>query len=173
MNRSRAVVVGVGLALLLGVPGAATAVATIRSADIVDGQVRTPDLAAGAVTSKKVADDSLKGGDIQESTLERVPDAARVSGLRVVKVFVDDHESTSGDLLSMADLRVRYSCNNPGELFVYARVLDGSDGSSPTTPTQAALRASPRTGRRWRSPRWPSGTRRSGTSSTSIPQVAW
>ena len=46
----------------------------------------------------------------------------------MAKVFLDDHESNSGQLLSMADLRIRYSCNNPGELFVYARVLATSPG---------------------------------------------
>lgn len=128
MTTTRTVLVGTALALLIGVPGAATAVATIRSADIVDGQVKGQDLANGAVTSKKVGADSLRGQDIDESTLARVPDAARIDGLEVVKVFVDDHESNSGDLLSMADLRIRYSCHNPGELYVYARVLSGSTG---------------------------------------------
>lgn len=128
MTTRRTVLVGAALALVVGLPGAATAVATIRSVDIVDGQVKNQDLANGAVSSNKVRTDALTGQDIDESTLGRVPDAARVGGLEVAKVFVDDHESNSGELLSMADLRIRYSCNNPGELYVYARVLAGSSG---------------------------------------------
>lgn len=29
----------------------------------------------------------------------------------------------------MADLRIGYACQNPGDLYVYARVLDGSPGA--------------------------------------------
>jgi hypothetical protein len=68
------------LALFLALTGtSAYAANTVFSADIVDGEVKTPDLAASAVTagklgpdvvsSAKVLDNSLKGDDIQESTL--------------------------------------------------------------------------------------------------------
>jgi hypothetical protein len=65
------------------VPGTATGLVAIRSADTVDGQVKTQDLALGAVTSKKVAYDSLGGH--RRGHVGRVPNAARVGGLKVVK----------------------------------------------------------------------------------------
>ena len=129
MTNGRTVGIGLVLVALLSVPVTATAVATIRSADIVDGQVKTQDLAKSAVTSKKVAHNALKGSDIKESSLGRVPEAASLHGLTVKKVFLDKHESGSGNLLSMAGLRVRYSCNNPGELFVYAKAEASSEGT--------------------------------------------
>lgn len=42
---------------------------TVFSDDIVDGQVTTPDLQSGAVTSGKVLDGSLKGKDIAASSV--------------------------------------------------------------------------------------------------------
>ena len=81
------------LALLLVLAGGtAYAANTIFSADIVDGQVKTPDLANGAVTvgearrrrdhgrqgqgrhaaGRDVLDNSLKGADIDESTLSNI-----------------------------------------------------------------------------------------------------
>jgi len=70
---------------------AAYAANTIRSSDIVDGQVKNQDLADNAVGTKKIQDgsvlgadikdNSLGGADIKESTLGEVPNAARVAGL--------------------------------------------------------------------------------------------
>ena len=70
-------------AVLVTAPTSAYAVATIRSGDIVDGEVRAPDLGTNAVRSAKildgtvfgndVADGSLTGTDIAESTLGQVP----------------------------------------------------------------------------------------------------
>jgi hypothetical protein len=68
------------LALVLALSGgAAYAANTIYSADIVDGQVKRPDIGANAVTSGKVGDDSLTGADILESTLLGV-NAGRLGG---------------------------------------------------------------------------------------------
>ena len=127
MVSASTITVGAGLAVLLGFPAAAATVATVRSADIVDGQVRRPDLGTDAVASGKVANNSLTGADILESSLGRVPDAATVHGLQVRKVFLEV-DPGSGQVLSMAGLRIRYSCNNPGELFVYAQAAQGSGG---------------------------------------------
>src|SRR5215204_6215726 len=72
--------------------GAAYAANTVFSSDIVDGEVKTPDLAGAAVTTEKIAqgavstekvkddnltggdvfDNSLKGRDIDESTLSNI-----------------------------------------------------------------------------------------------------
>jgi hypothetical protein len=51
------------LCLVVG-GGSAYAANTIFSTDIVDGEVKTPDLASGAVTGGKVADNSLSGTDV-------------------------------------------------------------------------------------------------------------
>jgi hypothetical protein len=50
--------------------GTAYAANTVFSSDIVDGQVKTPDLDGGAVISEKVADESLKGRDVFDNTLK-------------------------------------------------------------------------------------------------------
>ena len=50
--------------------GTAYAANTVFSSDIVDGQVKTPDLDGGAVTSEKVADQSLLGRDVFDNTLK-------------------------------------------------------------------------------------------------------
>ena len=48
---------------------------TIGSSDIINGQVKTPDLADNAVRSGKVLNENLTGADINESTLGQVPSA--------------------------------------------------------------------------------------------------
>ena len=55
---------------LLLASGTAYAGNTVFSSDIVDGQVKTPDLDGGAVTSEKVADQSLLGRDVFDNTLK-------------------------------------------------------------------------------------------------------
>jgi hypothetical protein len=53
------------LALFVAVStGGAYAANTVFSTDIVDGEVKTPDLASGAVNGAKVADNSLSGTDV-------------------------------------------------------------------------------------------------------------
>jgi hypothetical protein len=99
------------LALFVALGGTgAYAANTIFSTDIVDGEVKTPDLATGAVTGLKIADgtvswsdltstavtttrikdgsvlgvdmtaDTLTGTQIKESTLGQVPDSAALGG---------------------------------------------------------------------------------------------
>ena len=77
------------LFLVLG-GGFAYAANTVFSSDIVDGQVKTADLDGGAVTSEKVADqtllgrdvfdNTLKGADIDESTLSNVGGGGAAGG---------------------------------------------------------------------------------------------
>ncbi len=83
------------VALFVALTGtSAYAANTVFSADIVNGEVKTPDLAAAAVAdnklgadavnSAKVLDNSLKGDDIQESTLALdLPGTAKVLSKRV------------------------------------------------------------------------------------------
>jgi hypothetical protein len=70
--------------------GTAYAANTVFSSDIVDGQVKTADLDGGAVTSEKVADqtllgrdvfdNTLKGSDIDESTLSSIGGGGAAGG---------------------------------------------------------------------------------------------
>ena len=53
---------------------------TINSRDIIDGEVRTPDLSANSVGSGKIDDDGVRGDDIDERTLGTVP-SARLGGI--------------------------------------------------------------------------------------------
>jgi hypothetical protein len=48
---------------------------TVFSDDIVNGEVKSPDLDASSVGSGKIIDNSVKGTDIDESTLSTVPSA--------------------------------------------------------------------------------------------------
>ena len=54
---------------LVVAPTSAYAVATIRSADIVDGEVKAPDLALNAVRGPKVLDGSLVNQDLAAGTI--------------------------------------------------------------------------------------------------------
>jgi hypothetical protein len=60
--------------------GSAAAALAIRSADIVDGQVMTVDLAKAAVTRKKIAANAVTGATLEESTLGIVPNADQLDG---------------------------------------------------------------------------------------------
>jgi hypothetical protein len=94
------------IALFVALTGtSAYAANTVFSADIVNGEVTTPDLAAAAVTtnklgpdavnSAKVLDDSLKGDDIEESSLAlEFQGTAKVASKRVTLPV-----GTTGDLV--------------------------------------------------------------------------
>lgn len=57
------------LALIVALGGTAYAANTIRSSDIVNGQVKRVDLANNAVTSSKVKNNTLRGSDVKNNTL--------------------------------------------------------------------------------------------------------
>jgi hypothetical protein len=59
---------------------AAWAANTIASEDIINGEVKRPDISADAVDSPRVVNDSLRGADIDESTLGTVP-VAQLGGM--------------------------------------------------------------------------------------------
>ena len=59
----------------------AYAINSIRSADIVDGQVKNQDIGDNAVGNRKIQDNSVIGADINESTLGQVPNAKSVDGI--------------------------------------------------------------------------------------------
>lgn len=65
-------VVGYATAVALAIGGTATALPgtnTVDSGDIINGQVRTQDLAGSSVKSGKVLNNSLKGLDIKDGSL--------------------------------------------------------------------------------------------------------
>jgi hypothetical protein len=135
-------------AVFLGLStGGAYAANTIFSSDIVDGQVKTPDLASaavapdklagGAVTSEKVKDNSLagrdvfdnslKGADIDESTLTSVGGGGPAGG--------DLTGSYPNPLIAQNAVGPGKISNAPsGSDNVNADTLDGLDSSAFTSP---------------------------------------
>jgi hypothetical protein len=72
------------LALFIAAGGGGIAVADhlrVRSSDIVDGQVKAPDIRGGAVGSSKVKNDSLTGEDIRESSLGTVNNSRNLGSI--------------------------------------------------------------------------------------------
>lgn len=53
---------------------------TVRSINIVDGEVKTVDIAKAAVTNKKIASNAVNGAKLDESTLAIVPNADLLDG---------------------------------------------------------------------------------------------
>lgn len=68
------------LMVIVTAPTAAYAALAVRSSDIVDGQVKTQDLALDSVTTGRIRNGQVTGADVLESTLEQVP-AALQGGL--------------------------------------------------------------------------------------------
>ncbi len=68
-HRPRHATIVAYIALMLASAVPASAALNVRSADIVDGQVKQADIGNNAVNASKVAANSLTGADIDESTL--------------------------------------------------------------------------------------------------------
>jgi len=100
MRRPSAALVVAVLALFVSLSGTALAAVVITSnhqvaahtiagangpagdnKNLVPGSVGSPDLHSNAVTSAAVANDSLTGADVKESTLGIVPNASKLGGL--------------------------------------------------------------------------------------------
>ena len=137
---------------LVAAPTSAYAVATIRSADIVDGQVMTvdiaddavrslkirngsiyhQDLAPNAVTGDRVANDSLDGTDlafdsvtgydVNESTLTQVP--AALQGGMGRYGFSGSCDPDSATFVPCSNVQITLS--KPGRLLVVGTVLASS-----------------------------------------------
>ena len=90
IRRNMVAFVALFVAIIMTGGGVAYAANTIRSSDIVDGQVKNQDLADNSVGTHKIQDGSvlgadikdhsLSGADIKESTLGPVPDANTLQG---------------------------------------------------------------------------------------------
>jgi hypothetical protein len=70
------------LALFVALGGVSYAASTaaknsVKSTSIGNGQVKNVDLGSNAVTSSKIKNNSIKGADILESSLSKVPSAAK------------------------------------------------------------------------------------------------
>jgi hypothetical protein len=129
------------LALFLALTGtSAYAADTVFSTDIVDGEVKAPDLATAAVTdaklasnavrSGKVVDDSLTGADIDESSLALTsPDTATVESRSVtaplagggeqVVLEVPDFGQVMVENCSLKSARSSFFNNTAGKVNVY------------------------------------------------------
>ena len=86
---------------------AAYAANTIRSSDIVDGQVKNQDLADNSVGTHKIQDhsvlgvdikdNSLGGAQIKESTLGQVPNAKTIGGRTISELQSHERRRPRGD----------------------------------------------------------------------------
>lgn len=93
--------------------------------NLIAGSVGTPDLHPGAVaatvlgtnavTGAKVAADTLTGADVKESTLAKVPAAAKadtVKGVKVTKIrYVKTGSQSESTILDLNGLILRASCD--------------------------------------------------------------
>jgi hypothetical protein len=121
------------IALFVALGGtSAYAANTVFSTDIVDGEVKRPDLqnnavnnaklagasvtkakvAANAVDSSKVADNSLIGADIDESTLN-LPSGGGTSAGLVEGTVPHGAASVHQTVLNTPDLQLKVSCSDP------------------------------------------------------------
>lgn len=106
------VLVGAGSAQALSGTG------TVDSGDIKNGQVKRIDIAANAINSTKVANNSLTGADINEGSLAKVPNADKVDGLNTGK-FTRTYTA--------AGTTARTLVASVGGLQVWAGCLEDSD----------------------------------------------
>jgi hypothetical protein len=65
----------IAVVFALGTGGAVAAGQLVYSSNIVDGEVKTPDIATSAVTNSKVAPDAVSGSNVSDGSL-RAPDLA-------------------------------------------------------------------------------------------------
>lgn len=125
------------LALFVALSAGAYAANTIRSSDIVDGEVKRPDIANNAVSSPKIVDGEVKrsdignnavdspkiasnaatGDDVAESTLGKVPSAQLADGA-VLSGFAFDSDKLDG--LTSSD-------------FLRSNLITGRDGFGATS----------------------------------------
>jgi hypothetical protein len=84
--------------------GTAAAALVVRSTNIVDGEVKTVDLANSAVTNPKIAANAVTGAKVDESTLGIVPNANMLDGKDSTafvsgpgRVLFDDSSFSWGD----------------------------------------------------------------------------
>lgn len=113
LRRPSAALVVATLALVVACAG------TGYAAGLAANSVGTPQLKDGAVTSPKIKNGAVTGADVKESSLARVPDAAKVGGTPLTGLL-----RTAG-------------CQQ-GKLLGYARVLaDG--GTIPTSFTTSGI----------------------------------
>ncbi|MDQ3730010.1 MAG: hypothetical protein M3355_10520 [Actinomycetota bacterium] len=117
---------------------------TVFSDDIVNGEVQRADIQKGAVVSSKVDDDSLRGIDIAEATLDAVPLATDANNAQSASYASEaGHAETAGyagnaqaaenagnlDGLDSSQFLKTDSCQR-GKILGFARIL-----GNPNTPT--------------------------------------
>lgn len=131
-------------AVFIALGGAAYAANTVRSSDIVNGEVRTADIGNNEVRSADVRDDtlangglggvdiannSLRGPDIAESTLQNV-DAGTVGRLQVRKInFQVPYGTGPTTVLDLAGLQITAECQSFGDV-LDVKAFTSKDGAS-------------------------------------------
>jgi hypothetical protein len=105
---------------------------TIKKKDLAKNSVAKKQLRANAVNGSKVAPDSLRGNDIDESSLGIVPSAAnseRVGGNRIQQIQYSAGPGTPAQqLFSLGGLTVTAECQGAGDDFVLmAATTDTND----------------------------------------------
>jgi hypothetical protein len=121
---------------------------TVRSIDIRNNEVRGRDIRNSTISGRKVALNTLTGADINESTLGKVPQAARadtamaastavtatsIGGLSLRKLFAKQATGTAAvEILRGEGFTVRAGCSGVGGISLQ---IDGLPGGPATNVT--------------------------------------
>lgn len=102
----------------------------IGSKQIKKGAVKTKNLHKKAVTAAKVANDSLTGQQINESTLGTVPNSSTVNGSQVIQInYRAPANSPATTLFTLAGLTVKASCPTGPDTGVNVDATTDTNGS--------------------------------------------
>jgi hypothetical protein len=128
------------LAVFIAIGGGAVAAInlpkdSVTTREIKNKAVKKKDLAKNAVDGSKVAPDSLRGGDVRESSLETVPDSECVGGSQVQQIqYSANANSQVQQLFSLAGLTVTAECGAPDDDFVLLTAATDTDDSVISLP---------------------------------------
>ena len=108
---------------------------SVTSKEIKDKAVKKKDLAKNSVDGSRVAPDSLRGGDVRESSLATVPDSERVGGSQVQQIqYSASANSGAQELFSLAGLTVTAECGAVDDDFVLLTAETDTDDSVISLP---------------------------------------
>jgi len=94
---------------------------TVYSDDIVDGQVKGPDIKAGAVSGSKILDNSVTTTDINAGALVYETDGDQVT-------LPDDNSTVqAGDTCNAGDFAISAEYESSAGVFVHTSERDGAD----------------------------------------------
>lgn len=143
-NLRSIITTGALVSLLTAAPVAAALV--VRSEHIVNGEVKTVDLADGAVINKKFASNSVNGAKLNESTLGIVPNANQLDGRDSTSFLAGTGRIVSGKTsISRGAMGAIFGGTLANEIGF--NVAYQCPGGSPTVPGKIEFRN--RTGAAW------------------------